>query len=1218
MAAAIHRVEHLHHPGIDPLSDVAGQRALGHHHWLDADEAQRMPARAVTDFDFALWIGEWGRGAERVFILEYDRTRFDRFDVRAAAERYFAIVRALAASDGGAALPAAGPAAPEPLCLRVAASFSADPIREVLDFWAEQLDLPLRVSFAGYGQVLQELLDPGSALRRNRGGANVVLLRAQDWIRARADHARLMADPAALQRALAAAAAEHVAALTAAAKDVPLIVSFAPPSVDPAGPPAIAAVLQGAEEELAWSLSAEAGIAVVPWAELATRLSVRTAIDRLTDELGHVPLNREGFAALGTAVMRRVHETLRRPTKVIVADCDNTLWAGVVGEAGTHGIVIEERHRRLQAALVAASRAGFLVCLCSKNREKDVLDVFAARDDMVLRREHLTAWRINWEPKSANIHDLARMLDLGIDSVVVLDDNPLEIAEITTALPTVTAIQVPTEGAADYADHLWPLDRSHTTAEDRARVTLYRREADRHEERLAAPSYSQFLASLALKVRIEPPGPDEIERVAQLTARTNQFNIDPEPRRADALRRDMEDPARLWLAVHVEDRFGAYGLVGVLGAQQAGEALRVDTFLMSCRVLGRGVEHRMVNAAGHAALARGLGMVELGFRTTDRNMPARRFLDQLSAERIDGLRSQSIYRFAADAAAGMGFLAAQGEADLDAHAATSEPPAAPGKTGRIAAVPGPVFAEIAVRYATAGAVEQAVWSTPDTVETKPAQPGRVDEVATTVRRCAAEVLGLQQLDEGVPLGRYGISSLATMRLVAALRRALGTPVDFSDISESETLDELVTRIRRRRRDDSGAPRPPAPAEADLTLVRGVVPRPIRAVRRARSAILVTGATGFLGAHLVGELVRQSDRRILCLIRPARGATVQHRLHAALMRSGQVEAAAMIGGRIAAVVGDLDQPQLGLAAEQFAALADAVGLVLHNAATVSFAASYEALRRANVLGTLEMIRLAQVAGAPLHFVSTLSIFDARSWLRDGLEGATAGEQELPDSAADILHGYAQTKYVSERHLHAARARGLVCSIYRPGNISGDSRSGAWVAGDAITRLLRASIDIGLMPDRPRSLDLTPVDYVARAITALALTAPEADKNFHIVNPDRISTEKLAAWCCANGFPVATAPAPEWLAALGRLCRAESDHPAAPILPLFHEPMGDGAPAMLDLVERRPIPDRRQAELHLQPLGIACPPIDAAMFGRSLDALVADGFLPSDEAPLRSVG
>ncbi|WP_454918913.1 thioester reductase domain-containing protein [Xanthobacter sediminis] len=1170
--------------------------------------------RPSTDLDIALWVGEWGRATDREFILEYDRSRFDRFDALAAAERYFAIIAALAdVADAPVADLLRADRAARPMVLRIVASFTAEPIADVIEHWAGRLDMPLEIAFAGYSQVLQELLSPDSGLRRNREGLNIVLLRPEDWLRARPDRDRLLGDPAALAQVIEAAADEHVAALRAVT-DVSVLVAFAP-----ACDAQTARIGAAAEARMAQALHGCPNVRVLPWAEAAARLKVRDPLDPVSDALGHVPLSREGFAALGSAVMRAVHEQWRPPFKVIVVDCDNTLWAGAVGDLGTDGIVIGAQHRRLQARLAAAAEAGLMVCLCSKNRECDVLDVFETRADMVLRRAHLVAWRINWDLKSANIHDLALTLGLGLDSFVVIDDNPLEIAEISAALPAVTAILAPLDDE-DFADHLWPLDRSRATREDRARSELYRVEAERTEHRRAAATYAEFIASLDLAVEIGPPQAGDIERVAQLTTRTNQFNIDPRGWRAEQIRPedDADGDGRLWRAVHAADRFGSYGLVGVVGARREGAALCADTFLMSCRVLGRGVEHRMVNELGRLALERGLQAVELAFRATDRNGPVQRFLTTLPAT-VRPTSTHHVFRMDAASAAQMAFAAGPAEDEPGAEPPKAAPPT-PKKAARLAPVPGAVFAAIAADFATAGAIARVVWPEPGPLPAPAAdEPAQDGDLAATARQAVGAVLGRERFDETIPFWRHGLSSLATMRLVADLRRKTGTAVEFRDIHDCASFTDLVRRLGARRSGATPDVTPqggPSQAERDQTLLRGILRRKAARPPQAGDAIFVTGATGFLGAHLVAELVRRTHRPIICLIRADDASGGCERLRAALLRSGHAEAARGVGRQLSAVAGDLDRPRLGLGEAAFAHLIESVGLVLHNGATVSFAAPYAALREANVLGTLETIRLAAAAGAPLHFVSTLAVFDALSWL----DGETAGEQELPESVTDVLHGYAQTKYVSERHIAMARARGLPCSVYRPGNIVGDSRDGTWVPGDAVSRLLRGSLDTGIMPDRPGALDLTPVDHVARAIAALALHEPEANCNFHIVNPRRHAICDITAWCRANGHPLVTTSLSEWMRRLEVLCQSEPEHPAAPILGVLqHGAGGDDLP-LIDLIERRPIPECAETVRRLQRLGVACPDLDAETFGRSLHFLKAAGYLRDDPDPalLRSAG
>ena len=165
---------------------------------------------------------------------------------------------------------------------------------------------------------------------------------------------------------------------------------------------------------------------------------------------------------------------------MIVLDCDNTIWKGVVGEEGVEGIAIPPVWRRLQRFMVELSGKGFLLCLCSKNDESDVLEVFDRRPDMVLKRDHLVSWRINWQPKSENIRSLAQELNLGLDSFIFLDDNPVECAEVRSGCPDVLTLRLPIEEAiAKFLDHVWAFDRLKVTSEDQQRTAMYKQEVER-------------------------------------------------------------------------------------------------------------------------------------------------------------------------------------------------------------------------------------------------------------------------------------------------------------------------------------------------------------------------------------------------------------------------------------------------------------------------------------------------------------------------------------------------------------------------------------------------------------------------------------------------------------------------------------------------------------------------------------------------------------------
>jgi FkbH-like protein len=388
-------------------------------------------------------------------------------------------------------------------------------------------------------------------------------------------------------------------------------------------------------------------------AEIRDLYPVAEAHDPHADELGHVPYTPAWFAALGTIMVRKIH-ALRMPSyKVIVLDCDDTLWKGICGEDGPQGIALDPPRRALQEFMLAQHDAGKLLCLVSKNNIDDVLDTFRLNPRMPLHLDHFVSWRINWKPKSVNIAELADELELGLDSFILVDDNAKECSEMAANQPAVLALALPveTEKIPAFLRHVWAFDHLRVTEEDRHRSEMYAQQVERVRAEKQAASLEEFLESLELDVRIAPMAADELPRVAQLTERTNQMNFTAVRRSEGEIQALVDSGEAEVLTVHVSDRFGSYGLTGVVIFSAGADAIVVDTFLLSCRVLGRGVEHRMMAALGRAATQRNLALVEVPFVRAARNMPALLFLESAGLQFQHVESDRLCFRFPADHAA---------------------------------------------------------------------------------------------------------------------------------------------------------------------------------------------------------------------------------------------------------------------------------------------------------------------------------------------------------------------------------------------------------------------------------------------------------------------------------------------------------------------------------------------------------------------------------------
>jgi FkbH-like protein len=529
--------------------------------------------------------------------------------------------------------------------LAVSATFTAEPVEATLAFWMRELGLDYQVKFAPYNQVFQQLLDPASLLARNQGGVNALLVRFEDW-------ARFSASEGTSIEILEESVRHLVSCVRHAAESFtsPLIVCICPASNH-------AALAKEMESFVRSSLEGVNGVHLITPADLNSLYPVEQCHDPHADELGHVPYTPEFFAALGTMLSRKAHAIRVAPYKAIVLDCDDTLWQGICGEDGPEGVVIDPPRKWLEEFMVAQHDAGMLLCLASKNNEEDVLDTFQLHPEMPLRMQHFVARRINWEPKSHNLAALAEELELGLDSFILVDDNPKECDEVQANCPEVLTVPLPPEAEEFplFLRHIWAFDHARVTAEDKRRTELYTQRIERSRLARQVSSLNEFLASLKLEVRISPMAPQQLPRVAQLTQRTNQMNLTAIRRTESEIQALVNSGRAECLTVEVSDRFGSYGLTGVIIFTEGNEALTVDTFLLSCRVLGRGVEHRMLARLGEIAVARGLTRVNVPFVPTQRNRPAQRFLESAGLPFRTVSERGIEYRFPAEGAANIAY-----------------------------------------------------------------------------------------------------------------------------------------------------------------------------------------------------------------------------------------------------------------------------------------------------------------------------------------------------------------------------------------------------------------------------------------------------------------------------------------------------------------------------------------------------------------------------------
>ena len=379
------------------------------------------------------------------------------------------------------------------------------------------------------------------------------------------------------------------------------------------------------------------------------RLEARHGKSRVRDErlwyLGAMPFSESFLPVLAAEHVKIIRPLKGLTRKCIVLDLDETLWGGIVGEDGAEGIKLGgndapgNAYHDFQLALDDLRRRGVVLALCSRNNPDDVWPVIEGHPHMVLRRSHFAAARVNWSDKASNIRDIAAELNLGVDSFVFFDDNPMERARVRQQLPEVLTIDLPIDPAY-FVRTLADLDVFESlgfTDEDRRRSEMYAQAQVRRDYEQAAPNdLTSHLESLGITVTIAKAEPCSIPRIAQLVNKTNQFNLTTR-RYTEAQVRAMAEAAdhwRVW-SVSVTDRFGDFGLTGVAIVQTGSTVWNIDSFLLSCRILGRGVENALLTYVAAQASAARAGILQGRFVPTPKNAPAKNFFLEQGFRRVD-------------------------------------------------------------------------------------------------------------------------------------------------------------------------------------------------------------------------------------------------------------------------------------------------------------------------------------------------------------------------------------------------------------------------------------------------------------------------------------------------------------------------------------------------------------------------------------------------------
>lgn len=376
----------------------------------------------------------------------------------------------------------------------------------------------------------------------------------------------------------------------------------------------------------------QVGVYVLDYDALVARYGRSTWHDERKWVTVRLPIAAPNLNHLVAEWMRFLHPLTGRVTKALVVDLDNTLWGGVIGEDGMAGIRLGTEYpgfayQAVHRALLDLYQRGILLAVCTKNNQDDALEAIDKHPGMLLKRSHFAAMRINWTDKSQNLREIAEELNIGVDSLAFLDDNPIERQQVRSALPEVFVIDLPADPMkfANVIRECPMFERLTLSAEDQQRGAMYQAQHAREQLEQRVTSREDFYRSLQQEAEIAPLTKANLARIAQLTNKTNQFNLTTR-RYTEQQVAELNTKAG-WecFSIRVRDRFGDNGLVGVAITHLEGETAEIDTFLMSCRVIGRTVETAFLSFLASRARSRGAQHLQGWFLPTKKNAPARDF-----------------------------------------------------------------------------------------------------------------------------------------------------------------------------------------------------------------------------------------------------------------------------------------------------------------------------------------------------------------------------------------------------------------------------------------------------------------------------------------------------------------------------------------------------------------------------------------------------------------
>lgn len=389
--------------------------------------------------------------------------------------------------------------------------------------------------------------------------------------------------------------------------------------------------------------------------KIYTKIGLKEAIDFRFYNSSKAPYSFTFFKHYSKCILPVFFKTTGKLKKAIIFDCDNTLWKGIIGEDGIEGIDLDATSsygryfNTVQQIAVYLNKMGIIVGICSKNNEQDVVDVFRNHKDMILKEEHIVVKKINWTDKVTNLKEIAQELNIGLDSIVFVDDSDFEINFIKNQLPEVLTFHVPKK-ISEYVNTLLDIVYSNfslvPTADDLKKTEMYKQQFERENSKNNFLQIEDYLASLQIELKILKNDIEFISRLSQLTQKTNQFNLTTRRYTENDISQFINDPTKFVYAMFVKDKFGDSGLTGVCIAfqdEKNSTHVILDSLLMSCRIIGRNIEYVYVEKIIDDLSKQGYKTVSANYIPSKKNGQVADFYEKAGLNYIESKDGNKFY-----------------------------------------------------------------------------------------------------------------------------------------------------------------------------------------------------------------------------------------------------------------------------------------------------------------------------------------------------------------------------------------------------------------------------------------------------------------------------------------------------------------------------------------------------------------------------------------------